>query len=85
MKKKQPKSSDTPMTKKKWPKFVLVEADDWEALYVDGKCVEQHHHVNLVAQLRAYGIDIESKNAYSDPGLDSGAYPDDLNKVTFDT
>jgi len=66
-------------------KFVLVEADYWVGLYVDGKLVEQHHDVDLVEYLRKYGVDIRTKYAYNDPQVTvEGTLPDYLSDVKFD-
>lgn len=73
------------MAKTEIPKFVVVNADYWEALYIDGKCVEQHHHVDLISQLKKHGVDIEERAAYEHPGLEEeGEFPQDLDKVKFD-
>jgi hypothetical protein len=66
-------------------KFVLVEADYWVGLYVDGKLVEQHHDIDLADYLRKYGVDIRTKFAYNDPQvIMSGTLPDSLKDVKFD-
>ena len=69
---------------KKLPKFVLVSADDWEAFYVDGKCAEQGHHVQLIDLLAENGVSIVEYEACNDPYLESGQFPDTLSEVTFD-
>jgi lipopolysaccharide export system protein LptC len=70
---------------KKDHKFVLVEADYWEALYVDGKLIDQMHTVELVDYLRKFGVNIRTKYAYNDPQvLHEGTLPDDLTDVKFD-
>lgn len=65
-------------------KFVVVDADNWQALYVDGECVEQHHEVDLVGQLRQHGVDIVQYGAYEDPSLEDGGFSDNLSEVKFD-
>ena len=54
---------------KKDHKFVLVEADYWVGLYVDGKCVEQHHDIDLADFLRKYGVDINALENVGIPAL----------------
>jgi hypothetical protein len=72
-------------------KFVLVEADNWVGLYVDGKCVEQHHDIDLVEWLHKYGVDIRAKYAYNEPCLVGGdawsvpgVLPESLKDIEFD-
>jgi phosphoserine phosphatase len=70
---------------KKDRKFVLVEADNWVGLYVDGKCVEQHHDIDLTEWLRKYGVNIRTKYAYNDTqALYEGTLPENLKDVEFD-
>lgn len=71
---------------KKPHKFVLVEADNWCGLYVDGECVEQHHDIDLVEYLRQYGVNIRAKYAYNDPQMvEEGTLPENLSAVRFDS
>lgn len=66
-------------------KFVVVEADNWVGLYVDGECVEQHHDIDLVEWLRKYGVDVRTKFAYNDPQVtEQGTFPESLGEVKFD-
>lgn len=66
-------------------KYVLVDANGWEGLYVDGKCVEQYHDVDLIAWLRKYGLDISFKEAYDDPQVrEEGTLPAKLKDIEFD-
>ena len=70
---------------RKFPKFFIVDAADWQALYVDGKCVYQHHEVDFVHELKKYGIDISSAWAEGDPVLrDCDQWPENLKDVVFD-
>lgn len=70
---------------KRVPKFLLVNADYWQALFIDGKCVEQHHEIDLIDYLKDNGVDIEERDAYEHPGLeDEGQFPEDLDKIKFD-
>lgn len=41
-------------------KVVIVDADDWKALYVDGKLVTQDHRIENRDILRALGIELET-------------------------
>ena len=67
------------------PKFVLARADDWEALYADGECVEQAHEIDIIPWLRKFGVRIEGRAAYNHPDLDDvGCFPDKLDEVVFD-
>ena len=38
------------------PQVTLVDADDWEGLYINGQLVEEHHHVRTVDVLKHLGI-----------------------------
>lgn len=65
--------------------FVLVEAEDWVGLYVDGKLVEEHHDLDLTDWLSKFGVNIKTKHAYNDRQVtESGTLPDNLNDVEFD-
>lgn len=41
-------------------KVVIVDADDWKALYVDGKLVTQDHRIDNKVILKALGIELET-------------------------
>ena len=73
------------MAKKKL-KLTLVSADDWEALYVNGKVYEQNHTVQLIPCLQKLGVvEIEEVDAYNDPITEErGCFPDKLSEVTPD-
>lgn len=76
------KSAKKPITDRE---FVLVEADNWAALYVDGTAVEQHHDVDLVDWLKKYGLNIRREEAYSDPAVyEAGEFPAKLRDVKLD-
>ena len=40
-------------------KVGLVRGDDWEGLYLDGKLVEEGHHLRLTDVLKHFGIECE--------------------------
>ena len=66
-------------------KFVLVEADNWAGLYVDGKLVEQHHDIDFTEWLPKYGVNLKLKYAYNDLQVaESGQLPENLEDVEFD-
>ncbi len=70
---------------KKDHKFVLVEADNWVGLYVDGELVEQHHDIDLSEWLQKYGVNIKTKYAYNDEQVtEQGTLPENLKDVKFD-
>ena len=73
---------------RKFSKFFIVDADQWQALYVDGKCVYQCHEVPMYiifAELRKAGIEIAGAWAEGDPSLmDGGMWSEDLKDVVFD-
>lgn len=76
--------------KKKDPRdfeFVMVEADNWEGLYVNGILVEEGHcsDVDLIGWLRKYGLNISFKSAYNDPEVQqTGTLPQVLKGLKFD-
>ncbi len=39
------------------PRVTFVDGDDWEGLYIDGKLVEEHHHVRLEDIFKHLGIE----------------------------
>jgi hypothetical protein len=44
------------------PKVVIASGDGWWALYIDGVCREQGHHLDLVEVLRMLGIEAEYRH-----------------------
>lgn len=40
-------------------KLVVLNVDDWEALYADGELVEEGHSIRWVDALRSLGVDVE--------------------------
>jgi hypothetical protein len=75
------------MEKKKQPRLTLVNCDDWQALYVDGKCVYQHHEVDLVYQLEKLGlVKIDEVWADNDPFLKENArFPEEMQALIPDS
>lgn len=82
----KPVQPTRPSAKPVQPNLTLVSCDDWEALYVNGKCVAQNHTVQLIYELKKLGlIDIAEVEAYNDPyPEDHGRFPDDIRDVTPD-
>jgi hypothetical protein len=73
-------------------KLSLVETDDWEALYIDGKCIEQGHSIGEGegvdywfklgqkypdTKLNSYYIDMEHYE-------DEGCFPDNFDEIPLD-
>lgn len=57
-------------------KIRLIELDDWQALYIDGKCVVQDHSLNLVNVIKKIAPDIDFKVAYlNEDEIDGGWCP----------
>ncbi len=42
-------------------KLSILTFDDWQALYVDGKLIDQGHSLNIESSLKALGFDVEEK------------------------
>jgi hypothetical protein len=66
--------------------FVFVDANGWEGLYIDGDLVEQGHtaDIDIVSWLRRYGLNIRTKEAYNNPGIQENGLPMSLKDVHFD-
>ena len=47
--------------KKAKPEAVLVTADDWEGLYIDGKLVEEDHRLHLRDVMSYFDVDLKLK------------------------
>lgn len=64
-----------------------MSCDDWEALYVNGKCVAQNHTVQIIYELKKLGLlEIAEVAAYNDPYPEKyGNFPDDIRDVTPDS
>jgi len=45
-------------------KIRLIEIDDWQALYIDGKCVLQNHTLELSGVIKRIAPDADFKVAY---------------------
>jgi hypothetical protein len=71
----------------KQPRLTLVNCDDWQAFYVDGKCVFQHHEVDLVHWLKKLDlVKIDELWADNDPFLkENGRFPDEMRAVIPDS
>jgi len=69
------------MAKKKTPKIALVDGDDWQGLYVDGKLLQQGHVISSDDILKATGIDYDYIFADIDWLGERGDLPDNLNEV----
>jgi len=62
-------------------KVVLVDGDDWQGLYVNGKLETQGHSVELDDVLKVFGITIDTIYADLDWLSDLGYLPDKLKDV----
>lgn len=71
----------------KQPRLTLVNADDWQALYVDGKLAYQHHEVDLVHWLEKLGlVKIDEVWADNDPYLEEHAgFPSEMRAIIPDS
>lgn len=71
----------------KQPRLTLIHADDWQALYVDGKRVYQHHQVDLVHWLEKLNlVKIDEIWADNDPYLkENASFPDEMRALIPDS
>lgn len=51
-------------------------ADDWMALYVDGRKVYENHDIPLTFGLRELGIEFTSDDVHEDMDYDTGSLKD---------
>jgi hypothetical protein len=74
------------VNEKKQPRLTLVNCDDWQALYVDGKLAYQHHQVDIIAWLEKLGlVHIDEVEAYEDPYLaENACFPDEMRALIPD-
>lgn len=70
------------------PKYVLVKADDWQGLFVDGKLVFENHSISLFDLQRlipeAKNSEIETRyvtEKYDEELQNRGCFPKNLTKV----
>lgn len=72
---------------KKQPRLTLIHADDWQALYVDGKIAYQHHEVDLVHWLEKLNlVKIDEVWADNDPYLkENNRFPDEMRALIPDS
>ncbi len=66
---------------KKQPRIVLVRADDWRGLYLDGKLVDEGHRVDTIDVLHALGIEATQCWANDEWLNDRGCLPPSLRDV----
>lgn len=67
-------------------KVNIVSVEDWEALYIDGKLVDEGHSLDLVEVLRLLKIDVHSVYMESNPDEGDGDwyFADKLEDVKFE-
>jgi hypothetical protein len=66
-------------------KVTIIEADDWKALWINGRFVSQHHEINLKPLILGEVQSIE-RFSCEDPLIEEvGQLPEDLDvvKATF--
>lgn len=70
----------------KQPRLTIAHADDWTALYVDGKLVSQHHEVDIIDWLDKLNlVHIDEVWADNDPYLEeNGHFPDEMRALIPD-
>lgn len=70
----------------KQPRLTIVRADDWTALYVDGKLRYQHHDVDIIDYLNESNlVKIDEVWADSDPYLkENGCFPGEMRALIPD-
>jgi hypothetical protein len=73
------------------PSIVITIADDWEALYINGRIVAQDHEISrdtLLYHLNQYEVlttEVHEVPAYHDPQLESnGRFPIEIRDVMPD-
>jgi hypothetical protein len=59
----------------------IVDGDDWEGLYVDGRLVTEGHRVSVTEALNAVGVSCEVVYADDHWLEEVGRLPDQLRKV----
>lgn len=71
----------------KHPRLTIAHADDWTALYVDGKLVEQHHEVDIIDWLEKLNlVHIDEVWAEKDPFLmENGHFPEEMRALIPDS
>lgn len=77
---------------------IIIKADDWEGLFINGKLVEENHTLNQGHSRRKYLLSICSKyglkmeeilegyvtDDYYDKMEDTGGFDADINDVEYD-
>lgn len=62
---------------------IVTNYEDWEGLYIDGKLVDEDHHLQLKDVLKLLGYDVVVKECNFDWICDRGLLPDNLDDVNF--
>ena len=62
---------------------MLVQGDDWQAVYVEGELVDQGHDIDWMYVIAELGCNTYTQNA--DPVWleGQGYFPDNINEVKF--
>lgn len=71
-------------TETKANEIVIVNHDDWQGIYVDGKLLMQDHRLRLSDVLTALGIKLNERWVDGEWLETEGLLPEDLNEVWFD-
>lgn len=63
--------------------IVLVRADDWEGLYINGELVEEGHSVGVSTVMKKIGINMEERWCDDNWLYERGRLPKQLKDVVF--
>lgn len=74
-------------------KLIIIECDDWEAMYLDDECIWQHHHMDrydFIKLMEKYNL--KPKDIYSfwadeedeKYAYDYGQFPNKLSELKGD-
>ncbi len=65
-------------------KLLILTADDWEGLFIDGKLVTEGHSIPLYEFCEVLGIKVDFKEVDDEYMCEMGSFPQNLDEIPED-
>ncbi len=64
--------------------LLLLQSDDWDGLFIDGKLVTEGHSISLYKFCKILGIKVDFKEVDDEYMYEMGSFPENLDEIPED-